>query len=172
MDSYTFKIVLVGDGGVGKSSLVKRWICDEWDPSYDATLGVEVYPLCLQTNYGPIKFNIWDCAGQEKFIGLRDGYHIGAKGGLLVFDVASRTSYKNLSVWNRDVQRINEGIPMVVVGNKKDVHDRKVLKGEVTFPMLHGYNYVETSAKERINTQKPLLLLARKLTGKDDLTFV
>lgn len=171
MDSYTFKIVLVGDGGVGKSSLVKRWIGDEWDPRYDATLGVKVHPLRLNTNHGSITFNIWDCAGQEKFGGLKDGYFISSDGGLLVFDVTSNLSYRSISNWNIDVQRICEDIPMVVVGNKKDVRDRKVLKGEVTFPMLHGYDYVETSAKERINTKNPLLLLARKLTGKDDLTF-
>jgi GTP-binding nuclear protein Ran len=112
MDSNTFKVVLVGDGGVGKSSLRDRWVANTWDPRYRATLGVEVFPLCLQTNYGPIKFNIWDCAGQEKFSGLKDGYYIGAKGGLLVFDVTSKMSYKNLSIWNKDVQRTCEGIPM------------------------------------------------------------
>jgi GTP-binding nuclear protein Ran len=63
-------------------------------------------------------------------------------------------------------------MPMVVVGNKKDVRERKILKEEVSFPELHGYNYVETSTKDKIDVEKPLLLLARKLTNKHDLIFV
>jgi len=75
----TFKIILVGDGGVGKSTFVKRHSTGEFEKKYKATLGVEVTPLRFNTNMGPITFNCWDCAGQEKFGGLRDGYYIMAQ---------------------------------------------------------------------------------------------
>lgn len=70
----TFKVVLVGDGGVGKTTFVKRHISGEFEKRYLATMGVEVRPLRFQTNFGPILFNVWDTAGQEKLGGLRDGY--------------------------------------------------------------------------------------------------
>lgn len=69
-----FKLVLVGDGGVGKTTFVKRHLTGEFEKKYIATLGVEVHPMVFHTNHGAIKFNVWDTAGQEKLGGLRDGY--------------------------------------------------------------------------------------------------
>jgi len=70
----TFKLVLVGEGGVGKTTFVKRHLTGEFEKKYVATLGVEVHPLEFHTNRGQLVFNVWDTAGQEKFGGLRDGY--------------------------------------------------------------------------------------------------
>ena len=70
----SFKLVLVGDGGTGKTTFVKRHLTEEFEKKYIATLGVEVHPLLFHTNRAPIRFNIWDTAGQEKFGGLCDGY--------------------------------------------------------------------------------------------------
>jgi len=78
-DIPTFKCVLVGDGGTGKTTFVKRHLTGEFEKKYVATLGVEVHPLVFNTNRGSIRFNVWDTAGQEKFGGLRDGYYIQVK---------------------------------------------------------------------------------------------
>ena len=123
---HEFKLVFVGDGGVGKTTFVKRHKTGEYEKKYIATQGVEVSQLIFQTNHGPIKFSIWDTAGQEKLGGLREGYYIGANAAIIMFDVASRITYKNVPKWYKDLSRICENIPMVLVGNKVDMKDRKV----------------------------------------------
>ena len=88
---------------------------------FQATLGVEVHPLTFHTNFGTICFNVWDTAGQEKFGGLRDGYYIQGQCGIIMFDVTSRITYKNVPNWHRDLERVCENIPIVLCGNKVDV---------------------------------------------------
>jgi small GTP-binding protein len=92
--------------------------------SLPATLGVEVHPLNFSTNFGTICFNVWDTAGQEKFGGLRDGYYIQGQCGIIMFDVTSRITYKNVPNWHRDLERVCENIPIVLCGNKVDVKVR------------------------------------------------
>ena len=96
-----FKLILVGDGGVGKTTFVKRHLTGEFEKRYVATLGVEVYPLRFYTNCGNICFNVWDTAGQEKFGGLRDGYYIQGQCAIIMFDVTSRITYKSVPNWYR-----------------------------------------------------------------------
>ena len=98
-----------------------------------ATLGVEVHPLGFTTNRGPITFNVWDTAGQEKFGGLRDGYYIQGQCAIIMFDVTSRITYKNVPTWHKDLVRVCENIPIVLCGNKVDIKDRKVKAKAITF---------------------------------------
>merc|ERR1712154_341926 len=129
----TFKLVLVGDGGVGKTTFVKRHLTGEFEKKYVATLGVEVHPLCFHTSRGVIRFNVWDTAGQEKFGGLRDGYYIQGQCAVIMFDVTSRVTYKNVPNWHRDLTRVCENIPIVLCGNKVDIKDRKVKAKSIVF---------------------------------------
>ena len=124
---------MVGDGGVGKTTFVKRHLTGEFEKKYVATLGVEVHPLGFTTNRGPITFNVWDTAGQEKFGGLRDGYYIQGQCAIIMFDVTSRITYKNVPTWHKDLVRVCENIPIVLCGNKVDIKDRKVKAKAITF---------------------------------------
>ncbi|KAF3213791.1 GTP-binding nuclear protein gsp1/Ran [Orbilia oligospora] len=173
----TFKLVLVGDGGTGKTTFVKRHLTGEFEKKYIATLGVEVHPLgkfppSFSTNFGQIQFDVWDTAGQEKFGGLRDGYYINGQCGIIMFDVTSRITYKNVPNWHRDLVRVCENIPIVLCGNKVDVKERKVKAKTITFHRKKNLQYYDISAKSNYNFEKPFLWLARKLSGESNLEFV
>ncbi|CAL9780415.1 unnamed protein product, partial [Musa acuminata subsp. burmannicoides] len=116
ISAASFKLVLVGDGGTGKTTFVKRHLT--------ATIGVEVHPLNFFTKCGKIQFYCWDTAGQEKFGGLHDGYHIHGQCAIIVFDVTAWLTYENVPTWHRDLCRFYENIPIVLCGNKVDVKNR------------------------------------------------
>ncbi|KAI9331555.1 ran GTPase Spi1 [Zopfochytrium polystomum] len=168
----TFKLVLVGDGGTGKTTFVKRHMTGEFEKKYVATLGVEVHPLTFHTNFGPICFNTWDTAGQEKFGGLRDGYYIQGQCAIIMFDVTQRITYKSVPNWHRDLVRVCENIPIVLCGNKVDMKDRKVKAKAITFHRKKNLQYYDISAKSNYNFEKPFLWLARKLIDNAALEFV
>jgi len=172
MQAPTFKLILIGDGGTGKTTFVKRHLTGEFEKKYIPTLGVEVHPLTFHTNCGPIVFNCWDTAGQEKFGGLRDGYYIQGQAAIILFDVTSRMTYKNVPNWHRDVVRVCENIPIVLCGNKVDLKDRKVKAKQITFHRKRNLQYYDISAKSNYNFEKPFLWLARKLVGEPNLVFV
>jgi len=168
----SFKLVLVGDGGTGKTTFVKRHMTGEFEKKYIATLGVEVHPLKFYTNFGGLLFNCWDTAGQEKFGGLRDGYYIQGQCAIIMFDVTSRVTYKNVPNWHRDLVRVCENIPIVLCGNKVDVKERKVKAKSITFHRKKNLQYYDISAKSNYNFEKPFLWLLRKLCGEPELEFV
>ncbi|KAK9843516.1 hypothetical protein WJX81_006863 [Elliptochloris bilobata] len=168
----SFKLVLVGDGGTGKTTFVKRHLTGEFEKKYEPTIGVEVHPLDFTTNRGKLRFYCWDTAGQEKFGGLRDGYYIHGQCAIIMFDVTSRLTYKNVPTWHRDLCRVCENIPIVLCGNKVDVKNRQVKPKQVTFHRKKNLQYHEISAKSNYNYEKPFLYLARKLVGDANLHFV
>ena len=167
-----YKLILCGDGGTGKTTFVKRHLTGEFEKKYIATLGVEVHPMIFHTSRGKIKFMVWDTAGQEKLACLRDGYYIGAQCAIIMFDVSSRVTYKNVPKWFKDVTRVCENIPIVLVGNKVDIADRKVKARQILFPRKHGIQYYDISAKSNYQFEKPFLWLLRKLTGDPNLSLV
>ncbi|KAL3535818.1 hypothetical protein ACH5RR_004279 [Cinchona calisaya] len=168
----SFKLVIVGDGGTGKTTFVKRHLTGEFEKKYEPTIGVEVHPLDFFTNCGKIRFYCWDTAGQEKFGGLRDGYYIHGQCAIIMFDVTARLTYKNVPTWHRDLCRVCENIPIVLCGNKVDVKNRQVKAKQVTFHRKKNLQYYEISAKSNYNFEKPFLYLARKLAGDPNLHFV
>jgi GTP-binding nuclear protein Ran len=168
----TFKVVLVGDGGTGKTTFVRRHRTGEFEKRYLATTGVEVRNLDFYTSRGQVILNVWDTAGQEKYGGLRDGYFISSQAAIIFFDVTSRDTYRSVPKWYRDVFRICGDIPIVLVGNKVDCKERRVRARSVTFHRQKNIQYFEISAKSNYNFEKPFLYILRKLLGAPDLTFV
>merc|ERR1712159_110267 len=171
------KMLLVGDGGTGKTTFVKRHTTGEFLKQYKPTQGVDVFPLSFHTDQGPITFSVWDTAGQEKFGGLRDGYYIGGHCCIIMFDVTNRDSYRHVPDWHRDVVRVCEQqdgkpIPIVLCGNKVDATKERVVQiKHINFHRKRNLQYYEISAKSNFNFEKPFLWLSQKLTGKADLKF-
>jgi GTP-binding nuclear protein Ran len=168
-----FKVVLVGDSCTGKTTFLDRHLTGNFTTKYTPTIGVNVHPLIFNTNYGPIVFDCWDTAGQEKFGGIKDAYYLNAKGCIVFFDVTARVTYNNVAQWHRDVTAVVGNIPTILCGNKVDVGDRKVRSSNITYHHEKpNVTYYDTSAKSNYNYDKPFLALARVLTGHADLEFV
>jgi GTP-binding nuclear protein Ran len=165
---HSFKIVLVGDGGVGKTTWLKHHKTGEFEKKYIPTQGVDVIPLTFNTSYGPVIFKVWDCAGQEKFGGLRWEYYTGAQGAIVMFDLTSKVTHTNVSHWIADLPT---NIPIVVCGNKCDIPDRKVT-GIIVEQYITNVTYYQISARCNFNFEKPWLDLARRLTRHSDLEFI
>ena len=167
-----FKLILVGDGGVGKTTFVRRHLTGEFEKKYIATLGVEVRPLAFNTNRGAICFNVYDPPSQGfRMSVMRDGFYTDAHCAIIMFDVTARITYKNVSMWYHDVVRKCKNIPIVLCGNKVDVKDRKVKPAAITFHRKKNLQYYDISAKSNYNFKKPFLWLARALTGDSNLEF-
>eukprot|EP01013_Petalomonas_cantuscygni_P033353 TRINITY_DN60287_c0_g1_i1.p2 TRINITY_DN60287_c0_g1~~TRINITY_DN60287_c0_g1_i1.p2 ORF type:complete len:277 (+),score=54.68 TRINITY_DN60287_c0_g1_i1:113-832(+) len=166
------KCILVGDGATGKTTFVKKHLTGEFEKQYLPTVGADVVRLDFSTNYGKIRFNVWDTAGQEKLGCLRDGYYIGGNACIIFFDVTNRETYKHVTNWYRDVVRVCDKIPMCLVGNKVDIVDRQVRPRQITFHRKKNIQYYDLSARANYNIERPWLYLMRRLSGSQDLNIV
>ena len=168
-DMPTFKLVLVGDGGTGKTTFVKRHLTGEFEKKYVATLGVEVHPLVFHTNRGPIRFNVWDTAGQESFKSITRGYYRSAAVGLIVYDITSRDSFENIGAWIKECkQHGNKEMTLVLVGNKLDLeNDREVTYEEAEqYANENNMLFFETSAKTSNHVADLFVQSANKVNKK------
>ena len=126
----------------------------------------------FSTSRGKVILDVWDTAGQEKLGGLRDGYYIKGQCAIIMFDVTSRITYKNVPKWYKDVTRVCDNIPIVLVGNKVDVKDRKVKAKQITFHRKRNLQYYDVSAKSNYQFEKPFVWLLRRISGDKDLQLV
>ena len=133
---------------------------------------MNVSEIIFYTNHGPIKLVMWDTAGQEKLGGLREGYYIGSHAAILMFDVTSRITYQHIPKWYKDITRIAENIPIILVGNKVDQKDRKVKARQITFHRKRNLQYFDISAKSNYQYEKPFLWILRTLVGDPNLHLV
>lgn len=172
-----FKIVLIGDGGSGKTTYIHRILEGVFIKDYVATCGAKVYHINFHTNYNfVLEFEVWDTAGQELKSMLSDAYYIGSDGAIVFFDVTSKITFSNVPSWIRRIEAVCSGenkIPIVLCGNKVDCSNRKIKENSIARSLKgHITTYTEISAKTNYNFELPFLALARRLTGLDNLTFV
>jgi small GTP-binding protein len=141
-----YKVVVVGDGAVGKTSLIRRYCEGKFHASRVATIGVDFYTQRVQLPSGAVKLSIWDMAGQEQFEVVRSGFYRGSRAAALVYDITSLDSLKSLRRWREEVLRNLAGQPFLVVGNKVDLERTVRRDFAELFASYIKAPYVETSA--------------------------
>ncbi len=179
--SVMLKIVLIGDGAVGKTSIAKRYLGKEFEHEYIMTIGVDFFKKESKIDIpevGEITFiwHIWDLSGQPHWRHVRPAFYRGSRGALLVFDVANRESYNDAINWAREFVKNAGNYPLVLVGNKIDLREvvpdciitaeGKELAKQLSEEFEIDVPYIETSALENINIDQAFNLLAELIFKK------
>ncbi|ODH49631.1 GTP-binding protein ypt1 [Paracoccidioides brasiliensis] len=163
---YLFKLLLIGDSGVGKSCLLLRFADDTYTESYISTIGVDFKIRTIELDGKTVKLQIWDTAGQERFRTITSSYYRGAHGICIVYDVTDMDSFNNVKQWLQEIDRYaTEGVNKLLVGNKSDMEDKKVVEYTVAkeFADSLGIPFLETSAKSASNVEQAFLTMARQI---------
>jgi len=162
---HLFKLVLIGDTGVGKSCLLLRFADDAFTESYISTIGVDFRFRTVKVDGKTVKLQIWDTAGQERFRTITSAYYRGADGIIMVYDVTSAESFEHVGDWLGEVDRYaSEGTCKLLVGNKSDMETKAVTTEKAKeYADSLGVPFLETSAKNATNVEEAFLTMAGEL---------
>eukprot|EP00300_Choanocystis_sp_HF-7_P041377 c8088_g1_i2.p1 GENE.c8088_g1_i2~~c8088_g1_i2.p1 ORF type:complete len:197 (+),score=30.40 c8088_g1_i2:69-659(+) len=159
---YLCKIVFVGDSGVGKSSLIKRFIDDTYIPNMTTTIGVDFAIKSLDISGKSCKLQIWDTGGQEKFRAVTTSFYRGANGVVVCFDPTSPQSFESLPLWFRDIRQFSpDRVPVILVATKCDLEPKVSQETSREFARLMGVQLIETSSKVGTNVAEAFVLMAQ-----------
>lgn len=159
-DIPTFECIIVGDGGVGKTTFIKKHLTSEFTQIYNPILDTVVHALVFNTTHGRIRFNVRTCVEQEIYSGLGNEYYVQVQCAIVMFDLTNRRSYVNSKRWYNEIANACSDIPIIIVGNKADTDNRKVTSNEIEF---NHDMYYDISSKSSYNCEKPFLALMRIL---------
>jgi len=164
---YTFKIIIVGNTGVGKSSLLLRYTRDTFMKYHETTIGVDFATRLIDVPFNneivPIKLQLWDTAGQEKFRTITKSYYRNCCAAIIVFDLTNRSSFESIDYWvDSVIEGAGENTSIILIGNKSDLDNREISSDEID-AVIHKYNikYFETSAKQLDTTSIAFNILAQ-----------
>ena len=162
-----FKLIIIGDAGVGKSCLTNQAIKNVFDEAYNATVGFEFVSFNLKLDDVSIKLQIWDTCGQEIYRSLISSFYRNATLAMIVYSIDSRESFSHLDAWLKDVHLLsNPDIKLFLIGNKTDLEDNREVdfKDAKKYADEHGFHYVnETSAKNGFNAKEVFIQAAKIL---------
>lgn len=170
---HLFKILMIGDAGVGKSSMLLRFTDDSFDDHIQSTIGVDFKVKHMDVNDKRVKLTIWDTAGQERFRTLTSSYYRGAQGVVMVYDVTRRDSFENLEQWLKEIKLYSpnngEGVVKLLVGNKIDL-ERSIPREEAeAWARSQGMLFLEASAKTKMGIRQCFLEVVQKILEDPDL---
>ena len=161
---YIFKVLLLGNSDVGKSSLLLRFVDKTWSDSFVPTIGVDFKVKTMNIGDKTVKMQIWDTAGQERFRNVVASYFRGSNGILLIYDVTNRDSFKNLDSWLEVIENnASDNVLKILIGNKVDLVEDIEIKKEEGQQFANRYNmqFIETSAKLDTNVSEAFETLAK-----------
>ncbi|GMH14357.1 hypothetical protein Nepgr_016198 [Nepenthes gracilis] len=153
---YLFKVVLIGDSGVGKSNLLSRFTRNEFSLESKSTIGVEFATRSIRVEDKIVKAQIWDTAGQERYRAITSAYYRGAVGALLVYDITRNVTFENVERWLKELRdHTDSNITIMLVGNKADLRHLRAVSTEdaKTFAERESTFFMETSALESSNVE-------------------
>ncbi|KAG8235471.1 hypothetical protein J437_LFUL014101 [Ladona fulva] len=163
---YLFKLLLIGDSGVGKSCLLLRFADDTYTESYISTIGVDFKIRTVDLDGKTIKLQIWDTAGQERFRTITSSYYRGAQGIIIVFDCTDQESFTNVKNWLEEIDRYAcDSVNKLLVGNKCDLTQKRVVSYAQAkeYADQLGLPFLETSAKSSTNVEQAFLTMAAEI---------
>ncbi|MHA2400573.1 MAG: Rab family GTPase [Promethearchaeota archaeon] len=167
----TFKIVVAGDGGVGKTTLLYRYVEDRFSFDTKMTIGVEIFRKTLTFDSGSsCALQIWDFSGQERFQFLIQNFVMGAKGALVLFDLTKSPRFlTRVDDWVEIVKSQNKNIPMVLVGTKADLKEKILINEDAVLDLMEKHNFLNyylTSSKTGFNVSEAFNLLTSELVRR------
>ena len=165
-EDYKLKVVIVGDSGVGKSNLIKRFTTNEFLANSKATVGVEFLSKSYKINDKIFKIEMWDTAGQERYKSITSAYYKGAKGALVVYDTTSAQSFENVDKWYNEIkEKTGKDIKLILIGNKIDLAEQKVVNTDEALAKAKtwGIPLMETSAKSAVNVKEAFHNLLKEM---------
>jgi Ras-related protein Rab-11A len=152
-----FKLIIVGDTGVGKTNIIGKYIADSFNENTKSTVGVEFFTKSFKINEDYIKLEIWDTAGQERYKSITSAYYKGSNGALLVYDITRTATFDDIEKWINEVKDVVEGqLKFVLVGNKSDLENERKVETETALAKAQKLKMplIETSAFNSTNIQK------------------
>ncbi|KAK9725857.1 hypothetical protein RND81_05G174100 [Saponaria officinalis] len=165
-EEYLFKIVIIGDSGVGKSNLLSRYSRNEFSLHSKATIGVEFQTQSIELDGKEVRAQIWDTAGQERFRAVTSAYYRGAVGALVVYDITRRTSFDSVTRWLEELNTHSDTtVAKMLVGNKYDLDDIRAVsidEGKI-LAEEHGLFFMETSAKDSTNVKTAFEMVIKEI---------
>ena len=170
MRNFVFKILVGGDGAVGKTTLLRKYVDGTFDESSIATVGVDFFiKQVIYENVGSCTLQIWDLGGQERFRHLLESFIMGAKGALLLFDLTSMPKIDSIINWVNIVRMHDLDLPILLVGTKLDLEEFVAVDDESAQSIKNAFNmidYVKTSSKTGANVERVFDLIVEKLMEK------
>lgn len=172
MEYARYKMCIFGDGGVGKTTLINRYITGKYSEEYSMTIGVDFYTKNLEVEGISVNLQIWDFAGEHQFKSLLPNYVIGASGGIFMYDISRFTSLTNLEDWLNILKKAPDeddfNFPIILVGGKSDLERESKRAIEVDYAERYGierelFTFIECSSKTGENVEQIFFTIARKM---------
>ena len=163
---YLFKLLLIGNSGVGKSCLLLRFSDDTYSNDYISTIGVDFKIKTVELDGKTVKLQIWDTAGQERFRTITSSYYRGSHGIIIVYDITDQDSFNGVKMWLQEIDRYaTSTVLKLLVGNKCDLTDKRVVEFDVAkeFAEANAMPFLETSALDSTNVEEAFLTMARQI---------